>query len=128
MSKFNLAELRSWRKKHGLSQSQLAEIAHLGLSTILKLEAGIKVRDRSRDELLKAIEEVESKESSPASKMQDAPKPEADVPAAKSEPQAIQPPKPLGLGQVSNLDLELINRILKMNPKEKLRVLEILIS
>jgi transcriptional regulator with XRE-family HTH domain len=118
VSEFNLAELKAWRKKHGLSQGQLANLAHLSVITILNIEAGRKIRDRSRDELLRAIEEIERRETAQVAKMPDAVKPEVAVSVVKADI------PPLNQIQLSNLDLELINRIFQMNPKEQLKLLE----
>lgn len=56
-----LAELKNWRTKYGLSQDRLARISGLGVNTIAKIESGEpNIHENTTAKLLKTIEEVEN--------------------------------------------------------------------
>ncbi len=141
-------DLKTWRKRFGLSQGKLAELAQLSLNTIMKMESGAKdVQKRTIDRLLQAIKAVEGQFTSApvespkvAAPVEVAPEVIAPVavtpvvasqvataPVAKhveSAP-AVRHAVPL---QLTNLDLELINRVILMNTKQKLRMLELMMD
>ena len=146
-------DLKTWRKRFALSQGKLADMAQLSLNTIMKFEAGAKdVQKRTLDRLLQAIKSVEDKVTViPA----EAPKPVATAAASVATPMApvaparVEPvaPKPVAITQqqapakvetaapsaaapiqLTNLDLELINRVIVMSTKEKLRMLSLMME
>ena len=135
MSEFQIFELKSWRKRHGLSQGKFAKLSGLGMNTIMKIEAGVlKVQDRTQIKLTQAVRDYEAslkKDTVGTVSSMDA-EPVVSLPATseieKEPPSEIHAetnsPTPIVL---SNLDLELISRVLMMTPIQKVRLLESLI-
>ena len=119
-------DLQSWRKKHGLSQAKLSKLAKVSLNTILNMEAGKgKPRADTLEKIKQAIRAIEAK-------------PAAEVKPAKAKKRkAVPKTKPARKGRgksrkttetgpikLSNVDLELLNRILNMSESEKIELLK----
>lgn len=129
MTDFNLADLRVWRKKHKISQEKFAVLADLGINTILKIEAGKhKVQAQTFDKIRAAIREVEAKSAGVTAT------PTVVAPTPKPAP-VVEPTIPFVKSgahynpiQLTNIDIELIHRILMMDGREKLKVLESLMG
>jgi len=125
LTDFNIADLRTWRRKYNISQEKFAKLANLGINTILKIESGKhKVQVQTQDKILQAIKNIESESKVSTPPPPVAIKPTVAAPVEKSE---TVTPKPTGQYSpivLSNLDLELIHRILLMNAREKLHLLE----
>lgn len=51
-------EIRALRKKHGLTQAQLAALLQLGLNTVSRWEAGRNVQNGAMDLLLRLLRDV----------------------------------------------------------------------
>ena len=136
MSGFQISELKFWRKSHGLSQGKVAKLSGLGLNTIMKIEAGVtKTQGRTQLKLTQAVHDYEAslKKGTVVTASGKDDQPVVTIPAAseiENEPSVeIQiksnSPKPRVL---SNLDMELITRILMMTPIEKINLLKSLIE
>jgi len=136
MSEFQISELKFWRKRHGLSQGKVAKLFGLGLNTIMKIKAGVtKTQGRTQLKLTQAVHDYEAslKKATVVTAGGKDDQPVVTTPAAseiqKELASEIQiktnSPKPRVL---SNLDLELITRILMMTPIEKINLLKSLIE
>ncbi len=151
-----LNKLKDWRKSKKLSQKKLADAAGLSLTTVRLLEMGKqkaqgktleKIADAIRQINAGVIPETEPVEivTPPRKKAKIEAKPEA---VAEPKPEAVAEPKPEAVAEpkpetkpllvkvreesspirLSNLDLELIRRILNMTEREKLNILQSLID
>jgi transcriptional regulator with XRE-family HTH domain len=153
MEETKVTELASWRKKMGISQVKMAKLADVSLATLRHLEIGSqKPRKTTLTKVIAAINKVESaspEELAPkrrgrkprAVAAEEAPaavtvarrrgRPPKAAPAAEPSKPGRQPRKPavaaeateIGPIRLSNLDLELINRILNMTGIEKIELL-----
>jgi transcriptional regulator with XRE-family HTH domain len=147
MDDFNVAELQAWREKLVISQKRLAELAKISLTTLRQLEAGShKPQQRTLKKIFEIMKSIESGDLSmedvkprrkrrsdaaelatPAPVMSLAPVVPATPPVATHSSTvhalsgAVAPHSSI---QLSNLDLELINRILNLGGREKLALLE----
>ena len=130
-----MIDLKSFRKKHGLSQAKLAKLAKVSLNTICNMEAG---KGKPRADTLKRIEQaIKAIEAKPAAEVKPAKakkhkavpkaKPARKVRVAKAKrkspgrPRKTTETSPIKL---SNVDLELLNRVLNMNEREKIELLK----
>lgn len=128
LNTFNLAEpLKYWRSKKGYSQAKLAEMANTSALTISHLESGKrKCRDNTFEKILSALKL--NRDEFLAMREGTAP---AAIPLKVAAPQpeapTLQPLKrePTSL-RLSNLDLELLNRILNLDFDAKLETLRYL--
>ncbi len=102
-----MIDLKSFRKRHGLSQAKLAKLAKVSLNTILNTEAG--KHKPMKGTLLKIEQAIKAVESKPVPKAK---------PATKVSATEVVPIK------LSNLDLELIGRILGMSGRQKVELLK----
>lgn len=146
------SDLKAWRTKFKLSQKKLATLAKISLATLRQLEVGgdRKPRKKTLKMVETVIKDFESKiapaktdaSAVPAEKPKvrkarkpaaAKPKPKARKPKAAVKPKTkkrVAPPKHIAKRatkspvMITNLDLELINRILRMNAKEKLALLQ----
>jgi len=123
MSDFQTIDLKSWRKRYNISQEKFAELSGLGLNTVARIEAGAqKVQDRTLLKLNTTMRQIEA----------DLMKGTMPTKLDKGNPTTIRPASietstpilPTDLTLISNLDLELINRVLRMTPKEKLKLIK----
>lgn len=129
MSKWT--DLTSWRKKVGISQQKLAHIAKISLGTVRKIEAGVtKPHKKTLKKLKSAVKEISTKFQKPdesgvvkvrssAKKADKGNQKERVIVNEVAKSQAESAPISL-----TNLDLELINRILRMSGQEKLSLLQ----
>jgi len=123
--------LKYWRMKRSLSQSKLAQITSTSALTIGQLESGKrKARGHTLNKILQGLNMTEAeffgmREGIPgtepavaAAPMEvEAPTPQKAVAVAPREPGALR---------LSNLDLELLNRILNLDFEGKVEVLKML--
>ena len=147
-------DLKSWRKKFGFSQGKLAALAQLSLNTVMKFESGAKdVQKRTLERLVAAIKRIEGDnapapvEAPPVAKSEPEPAPapasavivaplveKPVIPVAPQPEPAVakvsfaQPASPVTPLQLTNLDLELINRVILMSTKNKLRMLSLMME
>jgi len=124
MPDFRPADLKSWRKRFNLSQGKFVELS--GLSTVTSIEAGShKLRGQTLAKLIQAMKEVETSNKPGIEVAGNQPPIPAEVsPLAMTDTPKVEKPfvaTPVG---ITNLDLELIRRILPMTLKEKFRLLE----
>lgn len=121
-------EFRAWREANGLSHPKLMQVSNLSLETIRKLDAGKPVQAR----ILEKVEQLRAQYTKTASL-----KPASEVkvePAATVRAEASPVPAPVTVAlpvpaanvypPLSNLDLEIINQVMKMTPYEKIKLLE----
>lgn len=122
MADFKLSELKSWRQRFGLTQKELADVAGLSLMTIGQWEAG-KTPGRSDTlaKLTRAMASVEKRGRSAESVVE--PSPDTELTLDSSLSQGSQEAQL----KLNNLDLELINRLLKMSPRAKLEILKTMV-
>ncbi len=126
-SNIEMAEpLRYWRAKKGLSQARLAELANTSALTISQLESGKrKSRGKTLEKILAGFKLTENeffsmREGAIASA------------AAPTGAKAVESPTPTLAKKestslrLSNLDLELLNRILNLDFEAKLDTLRFL--
>jgi transcriptional regulator with XRE-family HTH domain len=161
MEEFKQTELKSWRKKMGLSQQKFSQMAGISLITLAGLESGRKKpRAKTLALVIEAVKKVEASgaASGPAAEAAETKRPgrppgrrgrppkvrteaEPAVPKRRGRPpKALAAAAPVKRGpgrrpaatvsaeeagpiRLSNLDLELINRILNMTGVEKLDLL-----
>ncbi len=129
-SSIDMAEpLKYWRKKRGYSQLKLAELAGTAALTISQLETGKrKARGKTLEKILSALKvnrgEFFAMREAPPSSAGAEVKPEAA--ATVMDRQEAAPRKEAGSIRLSNLDLELLNRILNLTFEEKLDALKFL--
>jgi transcriptional regulator with XRE-family HTH domain len=125
--------LKYWRMKRSLSQSKLAHITGTSALTIGQLESGRrKARGHTLNKILQGLNMTEAeffgmREGIPGAEpavaaasalvVEEAPAPQRAVAAAPREP---------GTLRLSNLDLELLNRILNLDFEGKVEVLKML--
>ncbi|NQT34219.1 helix-turn-helix domain-containing protein [bacterium] len=148
MGKTKLEALKDWRKKFGLSQKKFSEIAQVSLETLRQIEIGRKRKPHKKTlkKLRTAITDIEKKgapitEAKPPSAVEKKVKPGVEkkktgkkrgrppkkagtAPPARAVKAAVRPSPSDKPVMISNLDLELINRILSMSNKEKLTLLQ----
>jgi len=152
MDNFNVSDLKGWREKLVISQKRLAELAKISLTTLRQLEIGThKPQGRTLKKIVDIMKGIESgalsmEEVKPRRRRRKGSiEPVVEVPAPAPVvampkpviPQATPTPRPITSSapvaapshgsvpaQLSNLDLELINRVLNMNGREKLALLE----
>lgn len=145
MEEVNVKEIKSWREKLGLSQKKLSELAKISLNTIRQLEIGKhKPQQRTLKRLSEALnhylekdttgEKADAKPKAPVAAGTAVKKEEKKVPkkrgrkpksymsATESAP-TTHASERSGSIKLSNLDLELINRIFSMTNEEKLDLL-----
>jgi len=123
------ADLKSWRKKLGLSQQKLAQMARISLGTLRQIEEGsTKPHSKTLDKLSISVKEL-TKKFQGTEKLGKATTPAKRT--AKGRPKRSAAEKSITNHQVesgpillTNLDLELINRILRMSGQEKLTLLQ----
>jgi transcriptional regulator with XRE-family HTH domain len=133
-SNINMVEpLKFWRARRGYSQSRLAKLASTSALTIGQLESGKrKGRGKTLGKILQGFNLTEEeffsmREGGPQAQMT-AP---AEM-AARDRVRPIEAPKPapvpkdVGMLRLSNLDLELLNRILNLDFDGKLEALRFL--
>lgn len=152
MEKPKLEALKDWRNKFGLSQKKFSEIAQVSLETLRQIEIGKKRKPHKKTlkKIASAIADIEKtgapvKEAKPPATVEKEVKPgveskktgkkrgrppkKAETAPAVRAVKAAARPSPSGEPvMISNLDLELINRILSMSNKEKLTLLQELLS
>ena len=123
----NMAEpLRYWRAKKGYSQAKLAELANTSALTISQLESGKrKCRDKTLEKILSGFKLGRNEFFSMRETAFVSP-----APPPTATPAEVPAPLPVrrestGL-RLSNLDLELLNRILNLDFDEKLETLRFL--
>ncbi len=138
MAKFHPSDLKAWRKRFHLAQSDFAKLAGVSLNTIGNIEAGAhKIQEATRIKISRAMKtfeagkatepEVSENESGVVEAtplVQQSTSPTTDIPTASPSPTDHS----RDLVLLSNLDIELINRILQMAPKEKLALLRSLME
>ena len=131
----SVKDLKSWRKKYGLSQAKLSKLARVSLNTICNMEAG-KGKPRG-DTLAKITQAIKAVESKPAAEVKPAKaekrkavpkaKPARKVHVVKvkrisrGRPRKTTKTSPIKL---SNVDLELFNRVLNMSESKKIELLK----
>jgi len=146
MDSFKVSDLKDWREKLDISQKRLAELASISLTTLRQLEFGIhKPQNRTLKKIFEIMKGVESgaismeeikprrrrRKDAVDSTAASAPAP-APVFVSSQEPEPVRAvATPLATPsrgsvpiQLSNLDLELINRVLNMSAREKLALIE----
>ena len=152
MDNFNVSDLKGWREKLVISQKRLAELAKISLTTLRQLEFGThKPQGRTLKKIFEVMKGIESGSLSmeevkprrhrrkggvesvvetaapvapaPIARPQQAAMAPAYVPTSTITP-TVAPSRGSVPVQLSNLDLELINRVLNMNGREKLALLE----
>jgi len=131
-SSIDMAEpLKYWRKKRGYSQSKLAELAGTAALTISQLETGKrKARGKTLEKILAGLkvnrgEFFAMREAPPSSAGTEAePVKTAASPVAERKESAAS--RDVSSIRLSNLDLELLNRILNLTFDEKLVALKFL--
>ncbi len=152
MEKPKLEALKDWRKKFGLSQKKFSEIAQVSLETLRQIELGKKRKPHKKTlkKISSAIADIEKtgapvREAKPPAAIEKEvktgvekkitgkkrgrpPKKAGTVPAARVVKVAVRPSPSGEPVMISNLDLELINRILSMSNREKLTLLQELLS
>jgi len=130
-----IKDLKSFRKKHWLSQRKLANLAKVSLETLRKVEAG---KGKPRADTLEKIEQaIRAIEAKPAAEVKPAKakkhkavpkaKPARKVGVAKAKRRSPGRPRKTtetGPIKLSNVDLELLNRILNMSEGEKIELLK----
>ncbi|MCX6639056.1 MAG: helix-turn-helix transcriptional regulator [bacterium] len=131
-SNLDVAEcLKYWRAQKGLSQTKLAELGQTSALTISQLESG---KRKARESTLKKIldgfgltqDEFFSRRDR-ASAVLEAPAVVKPVEAPRLAPAPAVSVKEAGIGtRLSNLDLELLNRILNLDFDAKLETLRFL--
>ncbi len=124
-------DLREWRKKIGMSQQKLAKTAKISLGTIRQIEAGsTKPHRKTLKKLTSTVKKMASelpKFEKPDTAKVEAPEKKAAKKQLKKAAAAEVTAKPPTKSEpilLTNLDLELINRILRMTGQEKLSLLQ----
>lgn len=143
-----MKDLKGWREKFGISQKKLADLAEVSLTTVRHFEMGKQKPQKQTieriAEALKSFEGVKPR----LDKRKRGPKPGRSrtitVATAAQEspgtgkrrgrpPKVVEIPTPVPVKadknmpiKLSNIDLELINRILNMSGKQKLDLLKTL--
>ena len=116
-----MIDLKSFRKRHGLFQAKLSKLAKVSLNTILNMEAGKgKPRTDTLEKIMLAIKDVEGK---PVPKT----KPTRKIRVVKAKRKGrgkSRKTTETGPIKLSNIDLELLNRILNMSESEKIELLK----
>ncbi|NQT34472.1 helix-turn-helix transcriptional regulator [bacterium] len=119
-----MIDLKSFRKKHGLSQAKLAKLAKVSLNTICNVEAGkgtpMKGTVKKLEEAFKAVESMPGK-AVPKAKLT------RMVRVTKAKRKGHDKPRKTietGPIKLSNIDLELFNRVLNMSEGEKIELLK----
>ena len=154
MEGFKVSNLKDWREKLEVSQKRLAELAKVSLTTLRHLESGLhKPQGRTVKKIFEILRSVQAGYLSQADikpprkrRKGSAAEQPAEVQAKQAvmaAPTALPPvpaPKAAGIHtaastsvqtgapQLSNIDLELINRVLNMNITEKVTLLEKLLT
>ncbi len=120
--------LKYWRMKRSYSQSKLAQITGTSALTIGQLESGKrKARGHTLNKILQGLNMTEEEffrrhEGIPGAEPAVVAVPEEAVVA----PRPAAPPREPGTLRLSNLDLELLNRILNLDFEGKVEVLKFL--
>jgi len=123
--------LKYWRMKRSYSQSKLAQITGTSALTIGQLESGKrKARGHTLNKILQGLNMTEGeffgmREGIPGTEPAVAPAPAVEEAPAPSRAVAAPPREP-GTLRLSNLDLELLNRILNLDFEGKVEVLKLL--
>ncbi len=132
-SNINMAEpLRFWRSRKGYSQLKLAELAQTSALTISQLEAGKRqARGATMDKIIGGLgltrdEFFNMRESSAITAPADPTTSTQVLQGTSIESKLPQTGKEAPNVRLSNLDLELLNRILNLNFDEKLECLRFL--
>ncbi len=118
-------DLKHWREKFGFSQKKFAEIANISLATLRQIEAGQqKPQQRSLKKIEVAFEKIaDDPEFLEMLKMESKDLGEMTQ-TLRSGPYPKSSGFPDGPIRLSNIDLELINRILNMSSHDKLELLK----
>jgi len=123
--------LKYWRMKRSYSQSKLAQITGTSALTIGQLESGRrKARGHTLNKILQGLNMTEAEFFGMREGIQGA-EPAVLAPPTREEtpaaPKAVAaPPREPGTLRLSNLDLELLNRILNLDFEGKVEVLKLL--
>ena len=137
MKELILNDIKTWRERFGLSQKRLSEIAQISLTTLRQLEVGKhKPQKRTTRKLLTTFRTIEAnpddiaiqprkrgrKKGSTVSskKIDNAFRTSVEESTSANVKEVVKRSMPIRL---TNLDLELINRILNLSGKEKLSLL-----
>lgn len=126
-SNINMAEpLKYWRAKKGYSQAKLAKLANTSALTISQLESGKrKSRSKTLEKILTGFKLSEAEFFSMRAEAATRAEPAAVArPLDVSQPVAVR--KEIPSLHLSNLDLELLNRILNLDFDGKLETLRFL--
>ena len=132
-SNINMIEpLKYWRAKRGYSQSKLAKLSETSALTLGQLESGKrKARSKTLGKILKGLNLTEEEFFAMREGGSQAMAP-AEVAVPSAMPAEISRPAPAikdpGTLRLSNLDLELLNRILNLNFEGKVETLRFLQS
>ncbi len=113
MEEIKATEVKNWREKLGLSRKRLAEFAKVSMTTLRQLELG---KHKPQQRTIKRITEALQKVASGKLPVESA--------AANSKPTEQKPAPAEGPIRLSNLDLELISRILNMTEAQKIDLLK----
>ncbi len=107
-----MIDLKSWRKQFNISQAKLAKLAKVSLNTSCNMEAG---KGKPRADTLKKIEQaIKAVEAKPVSKA---------MPTRKGHGRSRKTTETDPI-KLSNVDLELLNRMLNMSGRQKLELLK----
>jgi transcriptional regulator with XRE-family HTH domain len=131
-SNINMIEpLKFWRAKRGYSQSKLAKLSETSALTIGQLESGKrKGRGKTLGKILQGFNLSEAEffamreGTIPPSAIEEAVIPAVVIPT--EAPRPVVPAREVGTLRLSNLDLELINRVLNLDFDGKLEALRFL--
>ena len=113
-------DLKAWRDRFGISQKRLSELAKISLTTLRHIEIGShKPQKRTKRKLMSTLRNVETNPPIIRKRTyRKTEKTEKNVSGTRS-----RETKQTGPIRLTNLDLELIARILNMTSKEKLNLL-----
>jgi len=123
--------LKYWRMKRSYSQSKLAQVTSTSALTIGQLESGRrKARGHTLNKILQGLNMTEAEFFGMGGGIPGAEPAVAAAPAFEEAPvhhkAVAAPPREPGTLRLSNLDLELLNRILNLDFEGKVEVLKML--
>lgn len=140
MEQISFAELREWRRKYKVSQKKLADLANISVTTLQQLETDKhKPQRKTRKRILDAVKKIEnspekySKISRKSRRKRVEPVvveretvslPESMLSSPNSELAPEKTVSDSGRVALTNIDLELINRMMSMTIEEKLTLLK----
>ena len=108
-------DLKSWRNLYRLSQFKLAKLAKVSLQTLYNIESKrVQPQKSTFDKLKRAIKLVETERKASPQSDQVAPEERAVITIEKVSAPVLSVPIDL-----SNLDLELIQRVLRLDAAQK---------